>query len=57
MSQTINIKQVVEYWKNSAQRDYSIAKYLYEGRRYSNCLFFLSFDDRKNSKRIGCRTH
>lgn len=40
MSETINIKQVVEYWKNSAQSDYSTAKYLCEGKKYSNCLFF-----------------
>jgi len=40
MRQTIKTKQVIEYWRNGAQRSFSTAKYLYEGKKYSDCLFF-----------------
>lgn len=40
MKQEINIKKVVDYWKISAERNYETAKFLYKGRRYSDCLFF-----------------
>ena len=40
MTEKINIKKVVDYWKISAERNYETAKFLYKGRKYSDCLFF-----------------
>ncbi|MCK4745253.1 HEPN domain-containing protein [Candidatus Parcubacteria bacterium] len=40
MKQEINIKKVVDYWKTEAERNYKIAEFLYEGKKYSDCLFF-----------------
>ena len=36
----INIKKVVEYWQKGAKRNFDTAQFLYEGKRYSDCLFF-----------------
>lgn len=40
MIEKINIKKVVDYWKISSEHNYETAKFLYKGRRYSDCLFF-----------------
>src|SRR3989338_949864 len=36
----INIKEVINYWFKGAERNYETANYLYQGRRYADCLFF-----------------
>ncbi|MCK5123137.1 MAG: HEPN domain-containing protein [Candidatus Pacebacteria bacterium] len=40
MEQEVNIKQVVDYWKTEAERNYETAEFLYKGKKYSDCLFF-----------------
>lgn len=36
----MNIKKIVEYWLKGADYNYQTAKFLYEGKRYVDCLFF-----------------
>lgn len=36
----IDIKKVIDYWKIGAKRNYETAKFLYEGKKYFDCLFF-----------------
>lgn len=40
MPEKINIKKVIDYWKIGAERNYETAKFLYKGKKYSDCLFF-----------------
>lgn len=40
MKQEINIKKVIDFWKTEAKRNYETSEFLYEGKRYSDCLFF-----------------
>ncbi len=36
----INIKKVIDYWIKSARHDFETAKFLFQGKRYPECLFF-----------------
>ncbi|MBU2579115.1 HEPN domain-containing protein [Patescibacteria group bacterium] len=35
-----DFKKVIDYWKEGAENNYQTAKFLYKGKRYSDCLFF-----------------
>ncbi len=39
-NEKINIKEVIEYWKKSAENNFETAEFLYNGKRYSDSLFF-----------------
>lgn len=41
MKNRINAKKVINYWEKSAEQDYETAKFLFKGKRYSACLFFV----------------
>lgn len=40
MNEKINIKEVIDYWEKSAERNFETAEFLYKGKRYSDSLFF-----------------
>ncbi|MEK7167055.1 MAG: HEPN domain-containing protein [Patescibacteria group bacterium] len=40
MEEKINIKKIIDYWKRGAENNYETVKFLYKGKRYSDCLFF-----------------
>ena len=36
----INTKRVIKYWLTTAEHNYGTAKFLFQGKRYPECLFF-----------------
>ena len=36
----INVKKVIDFWNKSAQRNFETAKFLLEGKKYADSLFF-----------------
>ncbi len=36
----MNVKKIIKYWLEGAERSYDTAKYLFKGKRYSDALFF-----------------
>ena len=36
----INIKKVIDFWNESAQRSFETAEFLFKGNKYADCLFF-----------------
>jgi len=40
MPEEINIQKVVDFWRESAQRNFETADFLFKGKKYADCLFF-----------------
>ena len=36
----INFKKVVDFWNESAQNNFETAEFLFNGKKYADCLFF-----------------
>ncbi|TSC52377.1 MAG: hypothetical protein CEO40_251, partial [Parcubacteria group bacterium LiPW_72] len=40
MLEKINVQKVVDFWNESAQRNFETAEFLFKGEKYADCLFF-----------------
>ncbi|MDP2951681.1 MAG: HEPN domain-containing protein [bacterium] len=40
MLEKLNIKRAIKYWQEGAERNYDTAKFLLQGKKYADCLFF-----------------
>ena len=40
MTEKINAKTVIAYWRKSAQLNFETAEFLFKGKKYRDCLFF-----------------
>ena len=40
MSEEIDVQKVVDFWQESAQRNFETAEFLFQGKKYADCLFY-----------------
>jgi len=40
IDEKINFKKVVDFWNESAQNNFETAEFLFNGKKYADCLFF-----------------
>ncbi|MGB2762760.1 MAG: HEPN domain-containing protein [Minisyncoccales bacterium] len=52
----LNIKKVINYWIKSSEYDFETAKFLFRGKRYSECLFFCHLMIEKTLKALAVKT-
>ena len=48
----INLNKAIGYWKDNSEKDYQVAKKLYNSKYYSHCLFFCHLSLEKLLKAI-----
>lgn len=40
MTEKIDIKKVIKYWTESSKQNFETAEFLFNGKKYSDSLFF-----------------